>query len=127
MIAPAPDRIEVFHTAAYSVTTQGGPTSEWVHTGTSYLRARISTLSDSAALTANAEGRYLPRVTHRMRCDVHEDVVVNALVRRHSDLKVWRVQAVRESNARHNGRADHLICDLSVEEPAPEVDTTRYR
>jgi hypothetical protein len=127
MFAPAPDRIEIFHTAAYSATTQGGPASEWVHTGTSYLRANIATLSDSAALTANAEGRYMPRVTHRMRCDVHDDVVVNALVRRHSDLQTFRVQSVRESNARHYGRADHLICDLSIVEPKPEVDTTRYR
>jgi hypothetical protein len=115
MIPPAPDRVNVYHTyrSGVSIPQYTGPEA-------SGLRAKVWTMTNSQALTANAEGRYQPQVTHGLRVEANAAVIQDACIERQRDGKCFLVRAVRESNQQVYGRPDHLICDLSVLDPAPE-------
>jgi len=117
---PLPDRLTVYHTAPFGDTDP----PEWMASDTTSLRGRIVSMTNTQALTANANGEYTPLATHVLRAEPSADLLVKALVRRHSDDKCFLVMSVRDSNSRNAaGRPDHVICDISVmDDPPPLPD-----
>ena len=117
-IPSLPDRVAVYHTGSTGTTPE-----QWEVTGSTSLRASVRNLTANQALTANAEGRWVPQVTHQMRCEFSPDVSYNALVRRLSDDKCFLCRVIRFSVARRAGgtKPDHLIVDLSVIERPPAL------
>lgn len=86
------------------------------------LWGKVTALSTSQALAANAEGRFERRVTHSARVAYHSDVRVGLVLRNKRDGVCFYVLSVREANTRlPNGNPDHLSLELGIMDPPPEL------
>ena len=119
-LIPLPDRLTIYHTPEFGDTDP----PDWLPSDTLGLRGRITSMTNTQALTANAAGEYSPLATHMLRAEPSADLMISALVRRHSDDRCYLVMSVRESNRRSAaGRPDHVICDISImDDPPPLPD-----